>query len=80
MHDEYAFGHERVESDWLHGELFDAFYRDLEIIGADGMMEMRKPLEKKVWALTRARDHFEHKEEYEKCRFIQSVLARVVER
>lgn len=78
MHDEYVFGTDTVESEWLHKELFDAFYRDLEVIGAEGMVGMRKPVEKKLHALTRAIDHFEQREEYEKCAFIKSVLQAVV--
>lgn len=73
----YAFGNERAESDFLHDELFNAFYRDLLEVGAEGMKQMRKPNEKKVQALTRALDHFQSREEYEKCGFIKSVIDQI---
>lgn len=87
MYDEYVFKGMRTESDWLHDELFNVFYSDLEAIGPEGVLALRKPTSEKVTALTRALHHFEAREDYEKCGYIKSILevvevspARVVKR
>ena len=58
----------------LHNQLFNAFYRDLEIIGLEGMKALRKQKQVELDCLNRSIRHYGGLQEYERCQFLKSVL------